>query len=145
MPTLKIMKIVPGAHPPERGHHGDLGYDLFAAERAVIPHGATLAVRTGIAAEFPDGWGAVVKDRSSMALKGIATLAGVIDHGYRGEIKVVLLNLSGADIKIEPDQKIAQMIPTPVTDWNVTVCETLNDTARGANGFGSTGTHKQTV
>ena len=143
MSALKVKILAEGAHPPEKAHPGDLGYDLFAAEHAVIPSGELRLVKTGIALEFPDGWGGVIRDRSSMALKRVTVSAGVIDHGYRGEVAVALTNHSPAEFVIEPGQKIAQLIPTPVTDWTVTVSGDLNHTARGAGGFGSTGAGKK--
>lgn len=143
MSTLKVKILTEGAHPPEKAHPGDLGYDLFAAEHAAIPPGELRLVKTGVALEFPDGWGGVIRDRSSMALKRITVSAGVIDHGYRGEVAVALTNHSAAEFVIAPGQKIAQMIPTPVTGWAVAVFDELNHTARGAGGFGSTGAGKK--
>ncbi|VAX22668.1 Deoxyuridine 5'-triphosphate nucleotidohydrolase [hydrothermal vent metagenome] len=143
MPKLKVLKLDPTAHPPERANPGDLGYDLFALEHSVIAEGETKALRTGLAFQFPDGFGAIIKDRSSVAVKGVTVSAGVIDNGYRGEIKVALFNHSGGKFTVERDMKIAQLIPTPVTDWRVTVVERLNDTERGEGGFGSSGSHKQ--
>jgi len=143
MPKLKVLKLDPTAHPPERANPGDLGYDLFALEHSVIAQGETMLIGAGIALEFPDGWGAIIKDRSSVAVKGVTVSAGVIDNGYRGEIKIALFNHSGNDFIVERDMKIAQLIPTPVTDWRVTVVEKLSATERGEGGFGSSGSHKQ--
>lgn len=142
MPQLKVLKLDPAAHPPERANPGDLGYDLFALEHLVIAEGETKVIRTGLALEFPEGWGAIIKDRSSVAVKGVTVSAGVIDNGYRGEIKIALFNHSGNNYAVERDMKIAQLIPTPVTDWLVTVVEKLDDTERGEGGFGSSGSHK---
>lgn len=139
MQALKVKKLDARAHLPERANHGDLGYDLFSLDQALIPRGAMRPVRTGIALEFPEGWGGIIKDRSSMAMKRITTSAGVIDHGYRGEIVVLLTNNSELDFHIEPGQKIAQMTPTRVADWDIIEVKELNDTQRGASGFGSTG------
>ncbi len=141
--TLKVVKLVPTAHPPERANDGDLGYDLFAAEKVVIDAGAAVLVKTGIAMQFPDGWGGVIKDRSSMAVRRITVSAGVIDNGYRGEVAVVLNNNSQHTFVIEPGHKIAQLVPVPVTSWRVVVADTLSDTQRGSGGFGSTGMKKE--
>jgi len=141
MDHILVKKLTPDAHAPEKATEGDLGYDLFCVEPAVITPGATVAVSTGIAVQFPPGWGAVIKDRSSMALKQIHVSAGVIDNGYRGQIKVALTNHSRAETVIEKNQKMAQMIPVPVTNWEVRVVEELSTTQRGENGFGSTGAH----
>lgn len=144
MKELKIKMLKEGAHAPERGNSGDLGYDLFSAERIEIPKGAMRLVKTGIAVQFPEGWGGIIKDRSSMAMKRLTTSAGVIDEGYRGEIGVLISNHSDADVTIDAGGKIAQMVPVQVTDWNVSVVENLDDTERGEGGYGSTGSHKQT-
>jgi len=143
MPELKVLKLDPSAHPPERANPGDLGYDLFALEHSAIAQGETKVIRTGLALAFPEGWGGIIKDRSSVAVKGVTVCAGVIDNGYRGEIKIALYNHSGTDFTVEPDMKIAQLIPTPVTDWRVAVVDKLNDTKRGEGGFGSSGSHKE--
>lgn len=127
------------AHPGE-----DLGYDLFALEATVLSPRATVKVRTGIAVEaLHPGTGAplglLVRDRSSMASKGIATTGGVIDAGYRGEILVLMTNLSEAAVELKAGEKIAQMIPVPVLTGPVQEVETLETSARAAKGFGSSG------
>ena len=144
MNTLKVKKLIPSAHLPEKGRDGDLGYDLFAAGHVVIHPGEMRMVGTGIAVEFPHGWGGVIKDRSSMAMKQLTVSAGVIDSGYRGEIKILISNHSSASHTIEADQKIAQLIPCPVNDWKIQEAHEINDTHRGGGGFGSTGAFKST-
>lgn len=132
----------------------DLAYDLYALEDATLVPGAPVRVRTGIAAAFDDGssrrWGLLIRDRSSLASKGVATTGGVIDSGYRGEIQVVMNNLNSCPAEqdaagqtgfhIRRGDKIAQMIPIPV-ETGAGVCEVdeLPAASRGANGFGSTG------
>ncbi|MBF0170291.1 MAG: dUTP diphosphatase [Nitrospinae bacterium] len=143
MDTLKVKRLRPDAHLPERAGEGDLGYDLFAAEGVTIPPRGTAIVKTGVAVQFPDGWGGLIRDRSGMATKNrVIVSAGVIDHGYRGEIGVALNNLADTPFVVEPSMKIAQMLPMPVVDWRVEEVAALTDTARGEAGFGSTGTHK---
>lgn len=142
MSALKVKKLVPSAHLPEKARSGDLGFDLFSAERVTIHPGEMKAVGTGIAVEFPIGWGGVIKDRSSMAMKRLTISAGVIDNGYRGEIKILITNHSITTHTIEQDQKIAQLLPCPVTDWNIEKVDELSDTHRGEGGFGSTGAFK---
>ena len=115
------MKILAeGARAPVVAHPGeDLGYDVFALEAARLSAGETVKVRTGIAVEARDprtgaGLGLLVRDRSSMAARGIATTGGVIDAGYRGEILVLMTNLGDATVEIAAGEKIAQMVPVPV-------------------------------
>jgi dUTP pyrophosphatase len=127
------------AHPGE-----DLGYDLFALESARLSARETVKVRTGIAVEARDprtghGLGLLVRDRSSMAARGVTTTGGVIDAGYRGEILVLMTNLGDAAVEIAPGEKIAQMIPVPVLTGLVQEVETLEDSARAEKGFGSSG------
>ncbi|HTA78213.1 MAG TPA: hypothetical protein VK720_01645, partial [Terracidiphilus sp.] len=104
----------------------------------------TVKVRTGIAVEARDpqtgaGLGLLVRDRSSMAARGVATTGGVIDAGYRGEILVLMTNLSDAVVELKAGEKIAQMIPAPVLTASIQEVENLEDSARAAKGFGSSG------
>ena len=122
----------------------DLGYDLFALEGAVLVPRATVKVRTGIAVEARHPatgapLGLLVRDRSSMAAKGIATTAGVIDAGYRGEILVLMTNLGEAAVEVKAGEKIAQIIPVPVLTGVVETVESLEESARAEKGFGSSG------
>ena len=134
-----------GARAPVVAHPGeDLGYDLFALEGAALAPRATVKVRTGIAVEARNPatgapLGLLVRDRSSMAARGIATTAGVIDAGYRGEILVLMTNLGEASIELKAGEKIAQMIPVPVLTGAVEEVESLEDSARAEKGFGSSG------
>ena len=140
MITLKAKRLKPHARLPEYAHPGDLGCDLFSAVEVTIPHGAQATVATGVAVEFPEGWGGIIKDRSSMASKRVYTSGGVIDHGYRGEIIVLLRNESGKDYPIKRGDKIAQMVAAQAPAWRIVEAVELNNTAREDNGFGSTGT-----
>lgn len=142
---LRVKLLEPGARPPVVAHPGeDLGYDLFALEGIQLAPRSTVRVRTGIAVEarHPEtgaGLGLLVRDRSSMAARGLATTGGVIDAGYRGEILVLMTNLTEAAIDLKPGEKIAQMIPVPVLTGQVDVVQTLKESARLAKGFGSSG------
>lgn len=137
--TLKAKRLHPSAKLPTIGHPGDLGCDLYSLEDAVIPAGGQAIVRTGIALKFPDGWGGIVKDRSSMAAARIYTAAGVIDAGYRGEVKIVLRNGNGKDFSIKGGDKIAQIVPLKAPEWRVEEAAELDETSRAHGGFGSTG------
>ena len=140
---MKLLEA--GARAPVVAHPGeDLGYDLFALEGAVLAPRATVRVRTGIAVEARhpatgEPLGLLVRDRSSMAALGVATTAGVIDAGYRGEILILMTNLGEAAVELKAGEKIAQMIPVPVLTGVVTEVESLEDSARAEKGFGSSG------
>ena len=142
---LRVKLLEEGARLPVVAHPGeDLGYDLFALEGAVLAPRATVRVRTGIAVEARHPatgapLGLLVRDRSSMAARGIATTGGVIDAGYRGEILVLMTNLGEAAVELKAGEKIAQMIPVPVLTGRVEEVERLEESARAEKGFGSSG------
>jgi dUTP pyrophosphatase len=142
---LRVKLLDPAARLPVVAHPGeDLGYDIFALESAVLGANATVRVRTGIAVEARHPatdapLGLLVRDRSSMAARGIATTGGVIDAGYRGEILVLMTNLTGTSIDLKAGEKIAQMIPVPVLTGAVEQVVSLEDSARADKGFGSSG------
>lgn len=138
---LKVKKLVDFAILPEKAHAGDLGYDLFSADQVSILAGETKLVSTGISIQFPQGYGALLRDRSSVATKrGLFVVAGVIDNGYIGEIKIALHNSTEGLQTIYRGDKVAQLILIPTVDFPVELVEeiTSND-GRGDNGFGSTG------
>jgi len=142
---LRVKLLDPGARLPAVAHPGeDLGYDVFSLEPVSLAPQTTIRVRTGIAVEarHPASGvplGLLVRDRSSMAARGIATTGGVIDAGYRGEILILMTNLSAAAIDLKAGEKIAQMIPVPVLTGQVEQVESLEDSARAEKGFGSSG------
>jgi dUTP pyrophosphatase len=142
---LRVKLLEEGARLPAVAHPGeDLGYDLFALQGVVLLPRTTVRVRTGIAVEarHPETGaplGLLVRDRSSMASRGIATTGGVIDAGYRGEILVLMTNLGEVVVELKAGEKIAQMVPVPVLTGTVEEVETLEDSARAAKGFGSSG------
>ena len=137
-----MVKLHPAAQLPRYAHsgpYGDLAADLYAAEAVTLAAGATLAVPTGVAMEFPSTHGALVENRSGLAVRGVTTLAGVIDPGYRGEIKVVITNLSAAAVEIKPGDRIAQLRIVQRIEAQFEEVTALAETPRGAGGFGSTG------
>ncbi|MFZ2303942.1 MAG: dUTP diphosphatase [Minisyncoccia bacterium] len=137
---LKIKKLHPDAKLPTYAHHGDAGFDLYAIESVTIPVGARVLVGTGIAMEIPDGYVGLVWDKSGLSNShGLKTLGGVMDAGYRGEIKVGVINLGENDYTIEAGHKIAQVIIQKVERAEIKEVTELSDTARGHSGFGSTG------
>jgi len=140
IPTLKMH---PDAKLPRYAHSGpfgDLAADLHAVSAWTIEPGETVAIPTGLALAFPAEYGALVEDRSGMALRGLTTLAGVIDPGYRGEIKVVLTNLAPIPHAIFPGDRIAQLRIVRRIEAEFELVDSLDDTERSSGGFGSTGT-----
>ena len=142
---LLVKLLATGARAPVVAHPGeDLGYDLFALEAVSLSPRTTVKVRTGISVEARHPatgapLGLLVRDRSSMAARGIATTAGVIDAGYRGEILILMTNLTDTPVELKAAEKIAQMIPVPVLTGDVQVVDSLEVSARAEKGFGSTG------
>jgi len=116
-----------------------LAADLYAVSGVTLEPGATVAIPTGLALGLPAEYGALVEDRSGMALRGLTTLAGVIDPGYRGEIKVVLTNLAGTAHTVAVGDRIAQLRLVRRVEAAFEVVESLDGTERGEGGFGSTG------
>jgi dUTP pyrophosphatase len=141
---LKVKLLASGAKAPTVAHPGeDLGYDVYAAETVTLPPRGQAVVSTGIAIECtsPAGerMGALLRDKSSMAARRLALTGGVIDAGYRGEIKVLMENLGEQPATIRAGDKIANLIPYPVLTGEVRVVDDLNESSRKAGGFGSTG------
>lgn len=140
---LPIAKLKPEAVLPTRAHPGDAGLDLFACEAAHIGPGERWSIGTGIAVEIPEGHAGLVLPRSGLAKKHGITLVnapGLIDSGYRGEIRVLLLNTDPAEtFRVEPGDRIAQFVITPIALAEPVEAEVLADSARGDGGFGSSG------
>lgn len=139
---IKIKKLVSNAHLPAYAHlgeYGDLGADLCAIEDVELLPGEVKSIRTGIAVEFPPGFGAIVSDRSSLALRGFTTLAGIIDPGYHGEIKVVATNLGSRPLRVTAADRIAQLIILEKTEAKFIEAENMQPSDRAEGGFGSTG------
>jgi dUTP pyrophosphatase len=136
---LKVKKIHRDAKLPSYGHKGDAGLDLFSVSDCVLETGQVFPVPTGIQVAIPEGHVGLIWDKSGVSLRGVHRLAGVIDSGYRGEVKVVLVNLSGQPFSVEKGMKIAQLVIQPVNTVGVKEVEDLGDTPRGEGGFGSTG------
>ena len=127
---------------PAYASDGAAGMDVVAAESLTLRPGARAAVATGIALAIPAGWEVQVRPRSGLALKhGITCLnsPGTIDSDYRGEVKVILANLSDEPFEVKRGDRIAQLVPAQVQRATLVEVEDLDATARGAGGFGSTG------
>ena len=121
------------------GDTGDLAADLYCVEGAHLSPGETKPVPTGIAIELPVGFGAIVEDRSGMAMIGVMTLGGIIDTGYRGELRVILANISNQYIGISKGDRIAQVRIVRRIEAYFEEVEELAPTERNISGFGCTG------
>ncbi len=136
---LKVKKIQMDARIPHYSHEGDAGLDLFSSIDSVLNKGEVKAVSTGIQVAVPEGHVGLIWDKSGISLKGVHRLAGVIDSGYRGEVRVVMANLGEKLFVVKRGMKIAQLLIQPVMDVEVVEVDELEETSRGQNGFGSTG------
>lgn len=141
---LKVKLLNASAKAPTVAHPGeDLGYDVYASETLTIPPRGHAAVPTGIAiectAESGERMGALLRDKSSMASRRLTITGGVIDAGYRGEVRVLMENLADTEALIRAGDKISNLIPYPVLTGKVRVVEDLSDSSRKAGGFGSSG------
>ena len=139
MNQLPIRKLDPAAIVPTRAHADDAGLDLYGLEDAVVAPGEGKLLRTGVAVAVPAGHVGLVCDRSSLAKRGLKTAGGVIDAGYRGELGVVVWNISAAPQSVKKGERIAQMLVIPIATPAPVETEDLGATARGTGGFGSTG------
>lgn len=141
------IKRLPHGHGldlPAYATAGAAGMDVLAAENITMRPGARHAVATGFAVAIPSGYEIQVRPRSGLALKHGITVPntpGTIDSDYRGELKVILINHSGDNFPIQRGDRIAQLVLSPVTQGLWEEVDELDDTARGAGGFGSTGGH----
>jgi dUTP pyrophosphatase len=137
---LRFKKLHPDARLPTRGSPHSAGLDLYAVERVTLRPGERAAVRTGVAVAIPVGFYGRVAPRSGLAVRhGLDTLAGVIDPDYRGEILCALVNHGDTSFEIEPGARIAQLVVEPIALPEAVWAEDLDETERGAGGFGSTG------
>jgi dUTP pyrophosphatase len=137
---LDILRVSPEATLPTRAHPDDAGLDLYGLEEVILSPNQGKVARTGIAIALPQGYVGLVADRSSMGKRGIKTAGGVIDAGYRGEIHIVLWNISAEPVHLRAGERIAQLLVFPIATPAVNeVTEFGHVTARGAKGFGSSG------
>lgn len=141
--TVSIKQLDPGLPLPSYAHPGDAGIDLLASEGMTLQPAQRALVPTGVAIAIPEGYAGYVQPRSGLAFReglGIVNSPGLVDSGYRGEIRVVVINLDpAATIKIERGDKIAQLVILPVPKVRLEVVDELSASKRGIGGFGSTG------
>ena len=139
---ILVQKLHPEAQVPRYTHvgpYGDLAADLHCVSTWTLAPGETVAIPTGVALGMPPDHGALIEDRSGMALRGLTTLAGVIDPGFRGEIKVVLTNLSEEAQMVFAGDRIAQLRVVRRIEAEFELVDSLDRTLRGVKGFGSSG------
>lgn len=136
---IKVKRLNPDAKIPCYAQEGDAGMDLCSVEDLILKPGERRVIGTGLSFELPEGFVSLIWDKSGIASKGIKKMGGVIEHTYRGEYKVVLVNLSSEDYEIERGQKIAQLLIQPIETAEVEEVSELSETKRGKGGFGSTG------
>ncbi len=139
---ILLKKLDPRAIVPTHGTSASAGADLYALEAVTVPAGETVLVHTGIALAIPEGYAGFIYARSGLATKsGLAPAnkVGVIDADYRGEIMVALHNHSATPRTVEAGERVAQLVVAPFLRTEFSLCDSLDDTERGAGGFGSTG------
>jgi dUTP pyrophosphatase len=138
---LRVRRVRPGATLPTRAYEADAGIDLAACERVELPPGERAVVPTGLAVEIPAGCAGFVQPRSGLAARHGITVVnspGLIDAGYRGEVKVVLLNTDRRETFVaEAGERIAQLVVLRVPELVVREVEELDESERGVRGFGS--------
>jgi dUTP pyrophosphatase len=141
--VLRVQRVHPDAVVPARSHPGDAGVDLVSIEHTVLLPGERAVVSTGIAVEIPSGWCGLVCPRSGLAARhgiGVVNGPGVIDAGYRGEVRVVLINHDTSEaLTVNPGDRIAQLVLVPVMLAEVVEVTSLAQAERNDAGFGSTG------
>ncbi len=143
MIALEVRRLRADAVLPSRAHAGDAGFDLVACEGVELAPGARAMVGTGVAVSIPEGHAGLVLPRSGLAARHGITVVnapGLIDEGYRGEVRVVLLNTdTSAAFAVEPGMRIAQLVVVALPAVEVTEVPELATSERGNDGFGSTG------
>jgi len=137
---LKVKLLGPDGRVPMRATSGSAGYDLFASKSVSIDPGQTVLIDTDIAVCLPEGVYGRIAPRSSLAVKhGIAVMAGVIDKDFRGHVRVALLNTGGEALIVNKHDRVAQLLLERIETPDIVVVDCLDETERGAGGFGSTG------
>lgn len=147
MNKIQVYKLSKSATLPQRNNPYDAGIDIFASEDTFVPVGDTVKVPTGVAIRVPDGYVGKIEDRSSYAVKGLRTGAGVVDSGYSGELSIVIHNLNNKDhanigqrgYMINKGDKIAQLLTYEVATPMIEETDRLWESTRGSRGFGSSG------
>lgn len=138
---IKYKLLAPNAHVPTQSHDSDAGWDLYSTHPVIIKSGHRSTISTGLSLEIPPSFVGLIWPRSGLSVrKGIDVLAGVIDYGYRGEIKVCLLNTSSISVGIESGDRVAQILFQEVPKFKMVSSMELTESERKDKGFGSSGT-----
>jgi dUTP pyrophosphatase len=141
-PRVLVRRLDAGLPLPNRARPGDAGVDLYAATPVTLAPGERATVGTGVAVAIPEGHAGLVTPRSGLADRhglGVVNAPGVVDSGYRGEIRVILVNHGSAPVSLSRGDRIAQLVVVPVAAGDLVEVTELPDSERGAGGFGSTG------
>jgi len=141
-PRVLVQRLDPGLPVPGRARPGDAGVDLYAAAAVTLGPGDRATVGTGVAVAIPEGYAGLVAPRSGLAQRhglGIVNAPGVVDSGYRGEIRVILVNHGVVPVTLARGDRIAQLVVVPVHGGELLEVEQLPDSERGERGFGSSG------
>ena len=136
---IKIKKLKENAKLPNYAHPGDVGMDLYSMEKKILMPGGHYFFYHGFALEFPEGYAAIVMDKSSISKAGMAHMGGVFDAGYRGEYNTHLVNLSDKPYTVEEGDKVSNLVIVPVSIVDLEEVDELSDSSRGLGAFGSTG------
>ncbi len=140
---IPFLSLDPELPTPSSAHDGDAGLDLHAREDVTLPPGTWAMVPTGIAVAIPTGYAGLVAPRSGLAARlgiGVVNGPGVVDAGYRGELRVILINHGDQEVRLSRGDRVAQMVVVPVAQVELVQVTELPDSERGEGGFGSTGT-----
>jgi dUTP pyrophosphatase len=141
MIDIAVRRLRPDVELPRQAYDGDAGVDLAACERALLEPGERAVIATGLAVEIPEGYAGLVLPRSGLAARhgiGIVNAPGLVDSGYRGEIRVVLINSDRESaFTVEPGMRIAQLVIAPVASVRLVEVDELAGSERGVRGFGS--------
>lgn len=136
---VRVKLLNTKARLPERAHDGDAGADLYAAHGAVINPGDIAKIGLGVALEIPEGYEGQIRPRSGLMSRGIVGMFGTIDAGYRGEVMAILLNTTRELFRVDAGDRVAQLVISAVPRVVFEASAELSDSARGTDGFGSTG------
>lgn len=139
MEMIPAKKLDPTATLPSRAHADDAGLDIYSSEEVTLSPGEGRPIKTGIAMAIPVAHVGMIADRSSLGKRGLKTAGGIIDSGYRGEIQIILWNISPEKQILKKGERIAQLLILPIATPQTQEVTQLDNTTRGVGGFGSTG------